>query len=289
MKIGVLGASGALGRRTVDALVARGVPAEDVVGLVRSPEKLATHETRGGGVRRADYDDGESLKAAFQGLDRVLLVPSLSPPAPRAVQYANAISAALEAGVDHLYHYGLVPTRLEAQFLVTPFMLFAESALRTSGLKWTILRNSLYADPIADWVPDIVRMGTIPYPTGEGRCAYVSRDDLARAAAGALATEGHAGLTYNLTGPTALTTADLCDAVSEVTGQPVTAGDPSDEDYIQVCKESGESVFLTHALLTLYHTIRDGHCDVVTSDIERLSGAPASTFTAYLRSRGVGG
>ncbi len=57
---------------------------------------------------------------------------------------------------------------------------------------------------------------------------------------------------------------------------------------IRVCRESGESEFLTQALLTLYHTIRDGHCDVVTSDIERLSGAPASTFEAYLRSRGIG-
>lgn len=289
MKIGILGASGALGGRTLAALLARGVPAEDIIGLARTPEKLADHAARGGEVRYADYDDAASMEAAFRGLERVLLVPSLAPAAQRVQQYDAAIHAARAAGVVHLYHFGLVSTALDAEFIVTPFLLYAESALRTSGLKWTILRNALYADPIADWVPDIVRMGTIPYPTGDGRCAYVSRDDMARGAAGALATDGHEGLTYNLTGPEALTTGDLCAAVAAVTGAEVVPGDPSDEDYVRVCQESGESEFLTQALLTLYHTIRAGHCDVVTHDIERLSGAPPMSFEAYLRSRGYGG
>lgn len=285
MKIAIVGASGALGSRTLDEVLRRDVPAEDVVGIARTPAKLSAYADRGVQVRRADYDDPASLAAAFAGVDRVLLVPSLAMPGPRALQYHNAIGAAREAGVKHLVHYGLVSSALEAPFVVTPFLLFAEAALRTSGLEWTILRNALYADPIAEWVPDIVRMGTIPYPTGDGRCAYVSRRDIGRAGAAVLTTDGHAGQVYHLTGPQALTTADLCATVARVTGEPVEDRNATDEDYVSVCLESGEPEGFTHVLLTLYRTIRDGYCDRTSDDIEQLTGTPAETFEAFLTRR----
>jgi NAD(P)H dehydrogenase (quinone) len=285
MKIAIVGAAGALGRRTLEEALRRDVVPEDVVVAVRTPEKLSEHADRGVQVRRADYDDPASLAQAFAGVERVLLVPSLAMPGPRALQYHHAIAAAREVGVKHLFHYGLVPTALEAPFVVTPFMLFAEAALRTSGLDWTVLRNSLYADPIADWVPEIVKMGTIPYPTGDGRCAYVSRRDIARAGAAVLTTDGHEGRVYHLTGPQALTTAELCEAVARVTGEPVEYRDATDADYVKACRAGGEPERFTQLLLSLYWTIRDGFCDVAPGDIEALTGTPPERFESFLTRR----
>ncbi len=285
MKVAIVGASGQLGRCTLDAVLARGVAAEDVVAAVRSPQKLSDYAERGVVVRRADYDDPASLAGAFKGVERVLLTPSLEPPGRRCLQYENAIGAARDNGVAHLLHYGLVPTVPESPFVVTPFLLFVESALRNSGMAWTILRNSLYADPIVDWLPDIVTMGTIPYPTRDGRCAYVSRADIGRAGAAALTTDGHEGKTYNLTGPEAITTAELCESVARVTGEIVVHRESTDQDYLQACLDGGTPEPFARLLLTLYWTIRDGHCNVATNDIEILTGQRAQSFEAFLRGR----
>lgn len=283
MKVAIVGASGQLGRCTLDAVLDRGVAAQDVVAAVRTPDKLREYAARGVGVRAADYNDPGTLRSAFEGVERVLLTPSLDPPGRRCVQYENAIGAARDAGVIHLLHYGVVPTVPESRFVVTPFLLFAESALRTSGLAWTILRNSLYADPIAEWVGDIVKMGTIPYPTRDGRCAFVSRADIGRAGAAALTTDGHEGRIYNLTGPAALSTAELCEILARVTGETVVHREATDEDYLRACLADGTPEHFARLLLTLYWAIRDGHCDVVTNDIEALTGRPAQSLEDYLR------
>ena len=282
-KYGIMGASGHLGKMTLDAVLSRDVPPSSVVALVRNPEKLADYANSGVDVRWADYDDPASLMESFVGIDRILLIPSLAMPADRVRQYDNAIAAAKKARADHIFHYSLVSTHVECPFAITPFLVYAESALRTSGLKWTFLRNGLYSDPIVDWVPDIIKMGTIPYPTGEGCCSYVSRSDIARAGAAALTGTGNEEQVYNLTGPESLTTAELCQAVAAVTGKPVAVSTASDEDYLDACRNSGTPEYFARWLLTMYHAVREGFMDVVTSDIEILTGHPAERFQDFLK------
>ncbi|MDJ0762846.1 MAG: SDR family oxidoreductase [Myxococcota bacterium] len=283
MKIAVLGAGGQLGQKVLTELLARSVAPETVIAAVRTPAKVAPWIAHGISVRQADYDVPATLVSAFSGVQKALLIPTLAMPSDRVRQYENAITAARQAGVDHLIHFGLVPTAIEAPFVVTPFLLYVESALRISGLNWTILRNGLYADPIVEWIDDIVKMGTIPYPTGTGRCAYVARGDIARAAAAVLTTDGHEGKTYHLTGPEPLTTADLCRIASRVTGTAVVDTGATDQDYVDVCLKSGEPEGFTQLLLTLYHTIREGYLDLASHDIETLTGQPAERFEDFLK------
>jgi NAD(P)H dehydrogenase (quinone) len=281
----ILGATGQLGHRTVEAILARGTAAEQVVAAVRTPSSAADLLARDVEVRAADYDDPDSLKEAFTGCERVLLIPTSAPPSLRVRQYDNAIAAATAAGVRHLVHYGFVPTTVESPFQITPFLLYAESALRMSGLAWTVLRNGVFMDPIVDWVPTIVKMKTIPFPTGNGRCAYITRDDIARAAAVVMTTSGHEETVYNLTGPKALTTAQLCGAVAKATGKPVKPRPASGLDYVEACRSSGVSTEATQVRLSMYRTIREGHLDVVSKDFNTLTGQPAEGFTTYLARR----
>ncbi len=285
MTIAILGASGRLGRKTIEAILARGTAADLVVAAVRTPSKAADLISKDVQVKAADYDEPGSMRSAFAGCERVLLVPSSAPPSVRVRQYDNAIGAAREAGVRHLVHYGLVPTTVESPFRITPFLVYAESAIRMSGLAWTILRNSLYMDPIVDWVPAILRRGTIPYPTGNGRCAYVSRDDIARAAAAVMTTSGHEEKVYALTGSKAVTTGQLCRTVAKVTGQPVKHKSASGFDFVEACRAEGEPEERTQVLLTMYRAIREGHLDVVSHDIKQLTGRAAESFESYLRRR----
>ena len=205
------------------------------------------------------------------------------PPAPRVVQLQNAIDAAVHAQVGHVVFSGIVGTGLETNVAINPAFLYVESALRICGRPWTILRNGLYADEIVDWVPDILTMGTIPYPTGDGRCAYVHRDDLARATAAVLDGEGEPWTVYELTGPAALTTAELCDAIARATGARVVGTDATEADYITSCEGSGQPDFITKVLLGLYGAIREGRLGAVTDHIERLTGVAPTGIEELVR------
>ena len=283
MKIAVMGASGHLGSRIVEHLLRRDVEPGDIVATVRHTEKARHFAERGVEVRHADYDDIDTLRKAYQGIDRLLLIPTFSMPRGRIPQLENALDAAKENNVGHVVEVAFAGVALDNPFHITPAYLYSESAVRLSGMNWTVLRNSLYTDPIVEWVPEIVEMGTIPYPSGEGRCAFVSRDDLARAAAAVLATDGHNGHTYTLTGPESLTVADLCDAVADVTGKPVEDKNATDEDYAEVTRRTINNEKIVQMMLSLYHAIREGFFDIVTDDIERLTGAPPDSFETILK------
>ncbi len=84
----VTGATGKLGRLVLDELLAKTDPA-NVVALARDPAKLSDYAAKGVRVRQADYDDAESLKAAFQGVERVLLI-SGNAVCQRERQHVNA-------------------------------------------------------------------------------------------------------------------------------------------------------------------------------------------------------
>lgn len=284
MTLQILGAGGQFGRKVVQGLLDRGAAPGDVVACVRSPEKVADLRERGVQVRRGDYDDPASMVQAFAGADAVLLIPTFMPPAARAVQHDNACNAAAEAGVGRLVFSSFGSGRTDSRFHIAPFMLFAESRTRLSGLDWTILRNGMYLDPIADWAPELVQMGTLPYPVRHGRVAYISRDDLGRATAAALMDDGHAGKTYDLTGPEALSMDELAAALTSASGSEIRFESITDEQYAQVCREGAEDVSegMIRALTSLYHAVDNGEFAAVTGHVRQLSGAPAETAAGYL-------
>lgn len=284
MGIHVMGAGGQLGREVVGALRQRGIPAAEVVCNVRDPAKVSDLADQGFTVRRADYDDPASMRGGFAGADALLLIPTFMPVEPRVVQHGNAIQAAVEAGVGRVVFAGFGSGSPESRFHVAPFMLYAESRTRVSGLPWTILRNGMYLDPIADWVPELVEMGRLPYPVGRGRVAYVTRHDLGRAAAGALLDEAHADQVYELTGPAALSMDQLAAAVSAASGAEVVFERITDAQYAQVCRDGEESVpeYLIPILTSLYHAVDDDEFARVTDHVERLTGTPPESVEGYL-------
>jgi NAD(P)H dehydrogenase (quinone) len=285
MKIAVVSGAGQLGRCTVEGLLAGRCDAGDVVVGVRTPDKAADLAERGVVVRRADYDDPATLASAFAGVDTVHAIPTFASPPQRVQQLENILGAARECGVKRIVNVSLIGTAIDNPFSVMPYLVYAEAAVRVSGLSWTLLRNGYYADPIVDWVPDILKMGTIPYPTGEGGCPYVAREDLGRAAAAVLTSAGHEGKVYELTGPEALTTEELCKAVAQGTGKPVEHRPVSVEEYVRICVEGGEPEPFAWLLATLYTAIERGFTGRASAHIEELTGTAPKRMVDLVRAR----
>jgi NAD(P)H dehydrogenase (quinone) len=272
MTVGVTGASGHLGRKVADLILDRLDPA-DVVLLTRTPEALGAYAERGAVVRHADFDEPAGLVEAFAGVERALLISAVDLER-RAGQHRAAIEAAEAAGIRHML-YTSVPEPDDANpAVVTPSHRATEQALRDSGLAWTFLRNNLYAEYQAPVVEQAMASGQLVTSAGEGRVAYVSRDDCAAAAAAVLVQDGHEQQAYDITGPDAIGPHDLAELATELGGQPVEVVSVDDEALIGGMVAAGLPEPRARALASFAVATRLGFLGKVSSAVAELSGRP---------------
>ena len=177
MSLLVTGASGNLGSLVVQFLREAG---HDVIPGSRTPPD---------GGRRVDFDDPDSLPAAFEGVERLLIISTdaIDEPGKRLRQHRAAITAAEQAGVKHVVYTSIVNARPDNPCVVVPDHLGTEAALSASSMSFTILRNSLYAEVPLMGLDAAKASGHWFHATDGGRAGYVTREDCARAAAAALA------------------------------------------------------------------------------------------------------
>ncbi len=283
MKINILGGTGQLGSRIVEAILREGTCPEHLIVSCRSQSK-ARHFADGGiEVRQADLDRPETLVPALAGTDVLMLIPSMSDVEHRIVQHQHTLAAAELAGVSRVVMTSFSSARTDSKFLMAPFYLYAESKLRLSGMDWTILRNGMYLDPLVDWAPALARQGRLPYPVKRGRVAYISRDDLARASAGALLQAGHSERVYELTGPEAVSMAELAAALTAATGSPIAFDPVSEAEFGAVCRDDGIPDQETAILTSMYRAVDNGEFEQVSDHVKLLSDAPAEAVATYLK------
>ena len=235
MSIVVTGATGHLGRLVVEALLDRGVPGGQIVATGRRTETLADLAERGVVVRRADFDDPASLREAFTGAERLLLV-SGSEPGRRIEQHGNAIEAAKAAGVRHIAYTSIVRADTSSLLLAADHR-GTEELLAASGVPHTLLRNAWYFENYTPQLPVYLEHGIVG-SVGTARISAAARADYAEAAAAVLTGEGHEGAIYEL-GGASFTMAELAEVVSTATGRTVTYTDLPVEPYAQVLVAAG--------------------------------------------------
>jgi NAD(P)H dehydrogenase (quinone) len=280
MKIGISGASGHLGAATVAELKSR-APGAQLVGISRSPDKVSA---LGVEARFGDFDQPESLTKAFSGLDRLLIIPSSDMrPGVRATQGRDAIQRAADAGVEHVVFTSSLGTRwAEVPHLWQSYFV-PEQALMRLAKRWTILRMAYYQESFIDEVRMSLPRG-VHAATSNTPVNFVSRDDVAAAAAGILASEGHHGAIYQATGPAALDGATRASLVAKVTGKTFAFAAVSVDQYRQGLAAAGLPPFVVDAVLGIQDMWTTGGFDVTTGDVEKLAGrAPRAIEDALLR------
>jgi len=220
-RIIISGASGQLGDAAVKDLLARGVPARNLILCSRAPESLAQYAKLGAVTRFGDFSQPDSLAAAFAGGTRMLLISIGGGTGPRPVAHGHAIDAAKAAGVKQIaYTSWLGISKGDTQGIAVDHIA-TEELLRRSGVAYTFLRNSLYMEIVMPQAIKMVADGKAVVPTSEVRVGYVSRGDCAAAAAAVLATPGHDNKSYDITGPALIGVADIAAAATAATGKPI--------------------------------------------------------------------
>ncbi|MGF9754603.1 SDR family oxidoreductase [Microvirga sp. 0TCS3.31] len=277
----VTGASGQLGRLTVHALLERGITPADVVATARDTGAVADLAALGVVVRRADYTDPASLKEAFVGVDRALLVSS-SAVGERGVQHANVIEAAKEAGVE-LIGYTSITHADTAQMVLAGEHRQTEDLLAASGLPVVLLRNSWYLENYTGQVATALEHGVVLGAAGEGRVSAATRADFAAAAAAALVAEDQAGRVYELGGDTAFTLAEYAATLSAESGAEVGYRDLSAAELTTALVGAGLPEPYAAILADSDLGLARGELLADTGDLAGLIGRPTTTLDEAIR------
>nr|WP_218566621.1 SDR family oxidoreductase [Vallicoccus soli] len=277
--LAVTGATGRLGGRVAQRLAARGVPLRLLVRDVERAPRLP-----GAVAARAPYGGPEAARGALQGV-RTLLMVSASESADRLAQHRAFVDAAREAGVEHVVYVSFQGAGPDATFTLARDHGATEEHLRASGMRWTFLRDSLYADVLPAFVGED---NALRGPAADGRVAAVAVDDVADAATAVLrAPAAHEGATYTLTGPEALTLHEVAATIGAATGRPAAYVPETVEEAYASRAAYGAPRWQVDAWVSTYTAIAAGEMATTTDDVGRLSGHPATPFAELLRRGGA--
>ncbi len=278
MKLGITGAGGQLGGLLTNYAL-KNAAASDVVLITRNPDKLAANKAE---ARAGDFNDPAGLAEAFKGIDKLVMIPTGDlTPGVRTKQQGDAIAAAVKAGVKHIIYISTVSPRPSDNVLFDSHFR-TEQNLIASGAKWTILRMGVYTDSLMGGVQGAVASGA--YAAIEGApAAYCTRDDIAAAAAGILTSEGHEGITYHATGPASIDQAAVAAAVAKAAGKEIKLTPITEDDQRKTLASMGLPPALVDGIVGFGRGLRSGAFDLVTHDVERLSGRPATSVEEFLK------
>lgn len=283
-KIVVTGASGNLGKATLNYLASQVAPSS-LVALVRDVVKGKDLAEKGIELRVGDYDDFESLVKAFDGIDKIVLV-SAEAFVDRFAQHKNAIDAAKHAGVRHLV-FTSVQRNEKVDFVIegnTQSDIDTEAYLKNSGLNYTILKNGLYAETIPLYLGfTFLQTGAkIALKEGVGKIAFASRNDLAEAAAKVILSDKFINKELVFTGSEKLTFSEVAKIAGEVTDKKVPYTQITKVEYLSQFVTNGFPPFLAEFLYRWVQSFEAGVFDEVSPDLENVLGRKPTTVKEYL-------
>jgi NAD(P)H dehydrogenase (quinone) len=280
-KLIVSGASGKLGRLVIQALLAQG--SSDIIATTRTPESLAEFAAQGVDVRKADFKEPASLSEAFQGGTRLLLI-STTDVGTRVPQHRAAIEAAKAAGVRHVI-YTSWPEPQKSVAGVSPDHAATEQLILESGLQYTFLGNYSYSEILMFALPKALENGKLVGAAGDGRAAYVTRQDCAYAAAAVLKNGAqHENKRYSISGPQAYSRQEIASMVSEITGKPLVYVDLPAEAFQNALVGAGMPEGFAKLFVSFELAIKNGELETVAQDVKELSGHSPLSLRSFLES-----
>jgi NAD(P)H dehydrogenase (quinone) len=278
----VTGATGNLGRLVISGLLERGAEPSSIVAGVRDLAKASDLSALGVRTAVVDYDRPDTIAAALEGVDAVLLI-SGSEVGRRVAQHQAVIDAAAAAGVSK-FVYTSAPKAPTSTLVLAPEHKATEELIGASGLPAVILRNNWYTENYAGDLAQARETGTIAASVGDGRVASASRRDFADAAAVVLLEDGHIGQAYELGGDVAWTFDELAEAIAEIVDRPVEYRPLSPEEHAAALQAAGLDAGTVGFVTALDAGIREGALADTDGTLSRLIGRPTTPLREGLRS-----
>ncbi|MGH7921063.1 MAG: NmrA family NAD(P)-binding protein [Candidatus Dormibacteraceae bacterium] len=268
----VAGAAGNTGQPLMEELHRAGASVRAMVrrpddAVPGNPEKVV-----------ADFDDAGSVRTALRGARRAYLV---TPSSERAEERQRSfVDAAREAGVERLVLLSQLGAQVDSPVRFLRYHAAVEEHVRRSGIEFTFLRPNLYFQGLFAVAASIAEQGVLAAPIGNAVVSAVDVRDIAAVAAAALTQDAHRHAIYTITGPRAITHADMAGAIAEATGKEVRFLDTAPDDFAAALR-GVLPVWQVEGLLEDYAHYRRGEASEVTHVVEEVAGRHAIRFEQF--------
>lgn len=280
--VGITGASGQLGSEVLRQLRAAGT-ALRVVATTRTPHGVPQLLDLADEVREADFARADTLQKAFAGIDRLLIISIEGPDATRLALHRAALEAAIGAGVGHVLYAGFLDVHPDSPSTVAQVHRLTEEMIGASGVRFTALRNGPYLENMAGRAAAAAAEdGVLRWSADQARLPFISRGDIAAAAAAVLATGAPEGPVI-LTGSQLLGFADLCALVSARLGKPVRYQSMDDADFAEECRRQGLAEEYVERRVAYGRAMRLGFMTALSDDFARIVGRLPISAEAAIR------
>jgi NAD(P)H dehydrogenase (quinone) len=304
--LAVTGATGQIGGKVATRLAALGLPQRLIV---RDPAKAPV--LPGAQIFQvSSYGDPAAMGRALSGVDTLFLVSAQELMGlikkshernmplgyyDRLHQHICAVSAAVAVGVRHVIYLSFLGAEPDATFVCAREHFRTEEFIRSTGVAFTFMRQGLYMDNVPAHVmsDDVMRA-----PAGQGRVAWVARDDIADSVVSVMTGSGHESQTYDITGPEALTMAETAERLSIAVGRKISyqAQTPHEaragrnmsrmiDHELARRAQTGNGVTEPEleGWISHYLQIATGEAGVVSDSVRSLTGHAAQTVTEFLQ------
>lgn len=278
--IAVTGANGKFGSLVIEGLLQR-IPSEEIIAVVRKPAEATLLQKLGVQIRQGDYDQPETLKEAFQGVEKVLLVSAVVP-GQRLRQHKAVIDAAKTAGVKFVAYTSMLNADTSTHMLAAEH-LATEQYLANSGLKFALLRNAWYLENHIGMVDAALQHGALVGSAGDGRFASATRADLAQAAVAVLTESAEPKLTYELAGDSSFSMSEFAQELTRRTGREILYTELEPEAYRNLLAGLGLPSVIVDVLVDADLKARLGNFDSSSKDLSQLIGHPTTTLSEAVR------
>lgn len=230
---------------------------------------------------QADLADPASLDAALAGADRVFMATSAGP--DQVQTETNAIEAAKRAGVERLVKLSVLGAEAGAPIRFGDNHGRIEDALKGSGLAFTVLRPSGFMQNTLQWAGPIKSQGTVYAPEADAKVAWIDVTDIAAVAVVALTQDGHAGETYALTGPAALSARVQAEAIGRALGRDLEVVTFPASEAKDPMMQAGVPEWTAEALVELIGQVyAEGYAESLADGVQRTTGRPPRSYEDWV-------
>ncbi len=271
----ITGASGNVGKEVLKQAVASGAK---VRAAFQSASKAATAPS-GAEIATVDFNQPETLRAALKGVDKVFLV---GPPTQNLV--------ALERKAVDIIRRADAPLIVKLSAMGGRAALFpkqhaeSEEYIKSSGVPYTFLRPNGFMQNLVNYNAATINTQNAFYGCqDDGKVSHIDLRDVAAVAVKVLTEDGHQGMTYTLTGPRALTNAELAQILSDDLGREIRYVDLPPDQFKKALVGAGVPEWSANALVDLQLLYRNGGASAITNDVEQLLNVKPRSFEQFSR------
>jgi len=273
--------TGATGKTGLDVVRGLAIVRAGVRALVRDAAKAPAVRRPGVEVVVGDFEKPDSLRAALHGVDRVFLCSAAD---PRQVELqGNLVRAAKDAGVKQIVKLGALGTSLESPVPLARWHAETEKQLIAAGIPWTFLRPHFFMQNLLGLAAAIKAQAALLLPLKSAKISLVDTRDVAAVAVATLTGAGHERKIYEITGPEALSGADLAQKLAKATGKAIRYLDVPPDQAKKEMLAGGWPEWLATSMTALYGVFATGHAASISPIVKDLTGYPPRSFDDWAR------